>query len=93
MKEWLSLAMSYLWRSLGDWIGPPVEDVEDEEEDEDANDGGDVAAPLATAPPPHARLAVTPEEVDNEGSMEMIPEREAPVLHEVILADAELEIS
>jgi hypothetical protein len=90
MKEWLSLAMSYLWRSLGDWIGPPVED---EEEDEDANDGGDVTAPLATAPPPPVCLAIAPEEVDNEGSVEMIPEREAPVPHEVVLADAELEMS
>jgi hypothetical protein len=28
------------------------------------------------------------EEVDDEGPMEMIPEREAPVPHEAILADA-----
>jgi hypothetical protein len=53
------------------------EDEDDEEEEVDAGDGGDATAP---------------EEIDEEGPMEMIPEQEAPVLHEVILADAEPEI-
>jgi hypothetical protein len=38
------------------------EDAEDEDEDEDGNNGGDVAAPLAPAPP-----AATPEEIIKEG--------------------------
>jgi hypothetical protein len=58
------------------------EDAEDEEEDEDADDEGDAA------PPP----AAMHEEINDEGPMEMIPEREAPVPHEAILADAEPEI-
>jgi hypothetical protein len=53
------------------------EDEDDEEEEVDADDGGDATAP---------------EEIDEEGPMEMIPEQEAPVLHEVILADAEPEM-
>jgi hypothetical protein len=58
------------------------EDDEDEEEEEDVDDGQD-----ATTPP-----TAMPEEVDNEGHAEMIPEREAPVPHEVILANAEPEM-
>jgi hypothetical protein len=69
------------------------EDAEDEEEDEDANDGGDAIAHLTTAPPPLAPpAAAAPEEIDDEGPMEMIPKQEAPVLHEVILADVETEM-
>jgi hypothetical protein len=34
-----------------------------------------------------------PEEVDSEGLVEMIPYQEAPVPHEVILADVEPEMS
>jgi hypothetical protein len=56
------------------------EDVEDEEEDEDADDGGDAAAPPATAPE------------EEEEPVEMVPEQEAPMAHEVILADAEPEM-
>jgi peptidoglycan hydrolase CwlO-like protein len=48
-------------------------DEDDEEEEEDA------AAPHAA----------TPEEIDEEGPVEVIPEQEAPVSHEVIPADAE----
>jgi hypothetical protein len=33
-----------------------------------------------------------PEEIDEEGLVEAIPEQEAPVPHEVILADAEPEM-
>jgi hypothetical protein len=69
------------------------EDVEDEEDDEDADDGGDATTPPATVPPPPAPLVVTPEEVDDEGPVEMILEQEAPVSQEVILADAEPEMS
>jgi hypothetical protein len=68
------------------------EDVEDEEEDDDADDGGDVAAPPAAAPPPLAPPAAAPEGIDDEGHVEMIPEQEALVPHEVILAYAEPEI-
>jgi hypothetical protein len=65
---------------------------EDEEEEEDADDGEDAAAPPTTAPPPPTPPAATPEKIDDEGPMEMIPEQEAPVPHEVILADAEPEM-
>jgi hypothetical protein len=63
------------------------EDVEDEEEDEDADDGEDVTAP----PVPTSPIAV-PEEIEYEGPEEMVSEQEAPVAHEVILADAEPEM-
>jgi hypothetical protein len=63
------------------------EDDEDEEEDVDAYDEGDVAAPLVPAPP-----TTTPEEINDEGPIEMVPEQEAPMAHEVILANVELEI-
>jgi hypothetical protein len=33
-----------------------------------------------------------PEEIHEEGPMEVIPEQEAPMPHEVILADVELEM-
>jgi hypothetical protein len=64
-----------------------VEDADDEEEDEDADDGGDVAAPSVPTPPTAA-----PEEIDDEGPVEMVPGQEAPVAHEVILVDAEPEM-
>jgi hypothetical protein len=64
------------------------EDDEDEEEDEDADDGEDAATPPAVAPPPPAPPATAPKEIDDEGPMEMVPEQEAPVSHEVILIDA-----
>jgi hypothetical protein len=64
------------------------EDVEDEEEDEDANDGGD-----ATAPPIPAPCAAAPKKIIvEEYPVEMVPEQQAPLVHEVILADAELEM-
>jgi hypothetical protein len=52
---------------------------DDEEEEEDVNDGGDAIAPLAAVP----------EEINEEGPVEAIPEQEAPMSHEVILADVE----
>jgi hypothetical protein len=61
------------------------EDAEDEEQDEDADDGGDATTPPIPVPP-----ATAPEEKE---PMEMVPEQEAPVMHEVILADAEPEMS
>jgi hypothetical protein len=60
------------------------EDEDEEEEEEDADDGGDAAAPPPPAPP-----AAVPEEIDEEGPVEAILEQEAPMPHEVILADAE----
>jgi hypothetical protein len=67
-----------------------AEDAEDEEDDEDADFKGDATAPLAPAPPP----AAAPEEiVEVEDPMEIVPEKEAPVVHEVILADVEPELS
>jgi hypothetical protein len=61
---------------------------EDVGEDEVGNDGGDVATP--PIPTPHA---ATPEEIImEEGLVEMVPEQEAHVAHEVILANAEPEM-
>jgi hypothetical protein len=69
------------------------EDNEDEEEDEDVDDGEGVAAPPAATPPPPAPPTTALEEIDDEGPMEIIPEQEAPVPHEVILAEAEPEMA
>jgi hypothetical protein len=55
---------------------------------ENGDDKGNVTAPPALVPP-----AATPEEIDDEGPMEMIPEQEAPVPHKVILVDVEPEMS
>jgi hypothetical protein len=63
------------------------EEEEEEEEEEDTDDGGDAAAPPPPTPP-----AVVPEEADEEGSVEVIPEQEASMPHEVVLADAEPEV-
>jgi hypothetical protein len=68
------------------------EDEDEEEEEEDADDGGDATTPHAAAPPPPAPPVATLEEIDDEGPMEVIPDQEALVLHEVILADAEPEM-
>jgi peptidoglycan hydrolase CwlO-like protein len=73
------LLMEIAARKTGlDHVG---EDDEDEEKEEGADDGEDAAAPPAATPPPHALHAGVPEEIDNEGPMEMIPEQEAPVPH------------
>jgi hypothetical protein len=69
------------------------EDAKDEEEDEDVNNGGDVTASPTVTPPPPAPPAAALEEIDDEGPMEVIPEQDAPVPHEVILADAEHKMS
>jgi hypothetical protein len=68
------------------------EDDEDEEEDEDADDGEDATAPPAAAPPPPAPPTIALEEIDDEVPVAMIPEQEAHVAHEVILADVESEM-
>jgi hypothetical protein len=61
---------------------------DDNDEDEDEDDEGNVVAPPAPAPAP----AVVPEEIfEEEAPMEMVPEQEAPVAHEVILVDVEPE--
>jgi hypothetical protein len=65
------------------------EDEDEEEEEEGANKGGDATAPPATALPPPAPAH---EEIDEEGSVEAIPELEVPMPHEVVLADAEPEV-
>jgi hypothetical protein len=69
------------------------EDAKDEEEEEDVDDRGDAATPPVVAPPPPMPPATALEEIDNEGPIEMIPEQETPVPHEVIVADAESEMS
>jgi hypothetical protein len=60
----------------------------DDDEDEDDNDEGNTVAPPTPVPP-----AAAPEEiVKEEAPEEMVPEQEAPMAHEVILADAEPEL-
>jgi vacuolar-type H+-ATPase subunit I/STV1 len=56
----------------------------DDDEDEDDDDEGN-----AVAPPIPVSPATAPEGIDDEGPVEVIPEQEALVPHEVILADAE----
>jgi hypothetical protein len=63
------------------------EDEDDEEKEEDADDRGD-----ATAPPPPTPPAATPEEIDEEGPVEVSPEQEAPMPHEVIPENAKPEV-
>jgi hypothetical protein len=64
-------------------------DEDEEEEEEDADDRGDGAAPPAAAPPSPVPPAAVPEEIDEECPMEAITEQEAPMPHDVVLADAE----
>jgi hypothetical protein len=59
------------------------EDEDEEDEEEDVDDRGD-----APPTPP----TVMPKEVDEEGPVEAIPEQEALMPHEVILADVEPEV-
>jgi hypothetical protein len=56
----------------------------DNDEDEDDDDEGNAIAPPAPVP-----AAVPKEIVEEEAPMEMVPEQETPVAHEVILVDAE----
>jgi hypothetical protein len=64
------------------------EDEDNEEEEADADDGGDAATPPAARPPPPTPIVAAREEIDKEGPVELIPKQEAPVPHEVVLADA-----
>jgi hypothetical protein len=58
----------------------------DDDEDEDDDDKANGVIPPAPAP------TVVPKEIiEEEALVEMVPEQEAPVVHEVILADAEPE--
>jgi hypothetical protein len=70
-----------------------ADDAKNEDEDEDGNDGVDAAtAPVVMAPPvaPVPPVAITLEEVvEEEDHVELVPEQEAPMAHEVILPDAE----
>jgi hypothetical protein len=68
------------------------EDEDDEEEEGDVDDGGDATAPPAAAPPPLAPPAAAPKGIDEEGPLEVIPELDAPVPLEVVLADVEPEM-
>jgi hypothetical protein len=69
------------------------EDEDEEEEEEDADNRGYAAAPPTTAPPPPVPPATMPEEINEEGPMEVIPEQEALMPHEVIMAEAEPEVA
>jgi hypothetical protein len=60
-----------------------------DDEDDNDDDEGNAATPPTPVPP-----AAMPEEiVEEEDPMEMVPEQEALVAHEVILAEAEPELS
>jgi hypothetical protein len=65
---------------------------EDDEEEEDTDNRGYVASPLAATPPPPMPPAVAPEEINEKGLVEEIPEQEVPMPHEVVMADAEPEM-
>jgi hypothetical protein len=65
---------------------------DEDEEEEDTDDEGDAVAPPAAAPPPLAPLAVVPEEINEGGPMEAIPEHKDPMLHKVTMTEAESEI-
>jgi hypothetical protein len=65
---------------------------DEEEEEEDTDNEGDAVAPPAAAPPPPVPLTVVPEEINEEGPREAIPEQEDPMPHEVTTTDAESEI-
>jgi hypothetical protein len=54
----------------------------------DSDDEGNTVAPLVPTPP----VAVPEEIIEEEAPVEMVPEQGAPVVHEVILADAEPEL-
>jgi hypothetical protein len=56
----------------------------DNDEDEDDNDEGNIVAPPTPAP-----VAVPEEIVEEEAPVKIVPEQEAPVALEVLLADAE----
>jgi hypothetical protein len=61
--------------------------IGENDDDEDDDDEGNTVTPTT-----HAPAAMSEEIVKEEALMEMVPEQEAPVVHEVILADAEPEL-
>jgi hypothetical protein len=67
------------------------------DDDEDDDDRGNAAAPLAAVAPPPAPVppatATKVIAINKEDPMEMVPEKEAPEVHKVVLADAEPELS
>jgi hypothetical protein len=67
------------------------EDADNKDVNDD--DGGDAATPpVVAAPPPSPAppaVAAPKEIIKEEDPMEMVPEQEDPVVHEVILVDAE----
>jgi hypothetical protein len=65
------------------------EKEDDEEEEEDADNGGDATAPPAATTAPPMPPATVPEEIDEEGPVEVIPEQEASMSHEVIPTNVE----
>jgi hypothetical protein len=79
------LLMEIAWETGLDHMG---EDAKVEEDDVD--DGEDAATPPAAALPPPMPPATALEDINNEGPVEMIPEQEALVPHEVILVDANM---
>jgi hypothetical protein len=60
-------------------------------EEEKTDNEGDVAAPPAAAPPPPASPAIVPEEIQEEGPMEAIPEQEDLKPYEVAMTEVESE--
>jgi hypothetical protein len=70
-----------------------ADDEDEEEEEQDVDDEGDAAAPPTATPPPPAPPTAMTEEINEEGHVEAIPEQEAPVPQEVVLAYAAPEMS
>jgi hypothetical protein len=79
------LLMEIAWETGLDHMGEGAKVEED-----DVDDGEDAAAPPAAALPPPMPPATALEDINDEGPVEMIPEQEALVPHEVILVDANM---
>jgi hypothetical protein len=80
---------------FADMCGYNRSDEDADDGDEHDDDGGNAAAPPVAVPPPApAPPTAAPEviAVNKEDPMEMVPEQEAPEVHEVILADVEPEL-
>jgi hypothetical protein len=67
-----------------------------EDAEADNDDGGDTTAPAVAVTPPPAPVssatAIPEEIIEEEDPVEMVLDQEAPVVHEVILADPEPEL-
>jgi hypothetical protein len=79
------LLMEIAWETGLDHMGEGAKVEED-----DVDDGEDAAAPPAAALPPPMPPATALEDINDEGPVEVIPEQEALVPHEVILVDANM---